>query len=56
MADGNGSARVFKDVVTSLEQLREPRGEPGRYAAQKVISVLDDTCGNYIQIFQMVAG
>lgn len=48
MADGNGSARAFKDVVTSLEQLREPRGEPGRYAAQKVISVLDDTCVRFI--------
>ena len=48
MAEGNGSAPRFKDVVTSLAQLREPRGEPGHYAAQKVISVLDATCARFI--------
>ena len=48
MADGNGSAPRFKDVVTSLAQLREPRGEPGHYASQKVISILDETCARFI--------
>ena len=37
MADGNGGARRFRDVVTSVEELREVLGTPfvSTYAAIK---------------------
>jgi len=47
-ADGNGGTRRFKDVVTSVAQLREVLGDPGHYAAQKVVSILDETSARFI--------
>jgi PPOX class probable FMN-dependent enzyme len=47
-ADGNGGASRFKDVVTSVEQLREVLGDPGHYAAQKVVPILDEHCARFI--------
>ena len=47
-ADGNGATRRFRDVVTSVEQLRDVLGTPGHRAAQKVVPILDDYCRRFI--------
>jgi PPOX class probable FMN-dependent enzyme len=48
MADGNGTGRRFRDVVTSVEQLRDVLGSPGHRAAQKVVPILDEPCRRFI--------
>ncbi len=47
-ADGNGTTRRFRDVVTSVEQLRDVVGTPGHRAAQKVVPILDEYCRRFI--------
>ncbi|RNB55827.1 pyridoxamine 5'-phosphate oxidase family protein [Brevibacillus gelatini] len=39
---------IFREVVTSEEQLRETFGEPSRLVQNKAISQLDKHCRNYI--------
>jgi PPOX class probable FMN-dependent enzyme len=46
-ADGNGTTR-FRDVVTSVEQLRDVVGYPGHRAGQKVVTLLDEPCRRFI--------
>lgn len=48
MADGNGGTQRFRDVVTSVEELREVLGSPGHRAAQKVVPILDEHCRRFI--------
>jgi PPOX class probable FMN-dependent enzyme len=47
-ADGNGTTRRFRDVVTSVEQLRDVLGYPGHRAGQKVVTVVDEPCRRFI--------
>ncbi len=46
--DGNGNGSRFRDVVTSVEELRAVLGTPGHRAAQKVVPVVDEHCRRFI--------
>jgi uncharacterized protein len=46
--NGNGHGGRFREVVTSLEQLRDVLGEPGHRAAAKVVPVIDEHCRRFI--------
>jgi PPOX class probable FMN-dependent enzyme len=45
---GNGDAPVFKQVVTTLEELRALMGEPSEIARRKDIGRLDEHCRAFI--------
>jgi PPOX class probable FMN-dependent enzyme len=46
--NGDGHGARFREVVTSVEELREVVGTPGHRAAQKVVPVIDEHCRRFI--------